>query len=170
MAQELTQERLKELLNYDPETGIFTWLNPLSFCVQAGSIAGWIDKRGYVFIRVNGKLMAAHRLAWLYVRGCWSEFDIDHIDGDPSNNKLRNLREATRSENNQNRSKFGRSSVGLIGVSYNPKCTNNPYQAAIKSCGKRLYLGSFPTQEDAYSAYLKAKSELHLFNPVPRNS
>ncbi len=169
MAQEITQEHLKEILHYDPETGVFTWRECLSIRGRIGHRAGWTDKRGYVFIRAHGKLMSAHRLAWLYVHGYWPKGDIDHVDGNPSNNSLLNLREATRSENNQNRSKFGRGVTGLIGVGHNPKCTRNPFQAAIRVLGRRIYIGSFPTKEDAHRAYMQAKAELHTFNPKPRD-
>lgn len=101
---DLTQAQLKELLHYDPDTGIFTWKQPRSGVV-VGAVAGRKDTAGYWAIQIYRRIFRAHRLAWLYVYGSWPSRDIDHINRARDDNRLCNLREATRSENSYNRLK-----------------------------------------------------------------
>ena len=89
----LTQKKVKQYLNYDPLTGEFTWIVHRR-CLKAGSVAGCLY-RGYTSIRISGKQYYAHRLAWLYVYGYFPEHQIDHIDRNPSNNRINNLRHAS---------------------------------------------------------------------------
>src|SRR5690554_1763211 len=104
-AKMITQSDLHEVLNYCPDTGVLTWKKQLAPRGRIGSIAGCAEKKGRsagrVSIRIHGKLYLAHRLAWFYVHGEWPEL-IDHIDGDPSNNRLSNLRRATKAQNGWN--------------------------------------------------------------------
>lgn len=86
----LTVERLRELLDYDPETGVFRWKEPRRKC-RVGEVAGSLRKDGYVKIQVDGRFYQAHRLAWLCVYGVWPSA-IDHIDGNRANNAIANLR------------------------------------------------------------------------------
>jgi hypothetical protein len=97
----LTVERLKELLHYDPETGVFT-RKLLRGAKRAGAIAGSANWKGYICIHINGRNYRAHRLAWLYVTGNWPYAQIDHVDRDKANNKFANLREATNKQNHEN--------------------------------------------------------------------
>ena len=97
----LTQEYLKSILDYNSDTGIFTWKVNKSKRAKVGNIAGW-EYNGYREIEINNKKYKAHRLAWLYVNGKIPKNLIDHIDGDRSNNKISNLREATHQENSEN--------------------------------------------------------------------
>lgn len=104
----LTQEMLKELLHYDPETGVFTWAAHPPLGHSVGDVAGKASTRGYVHIcfskklRMTRSIYSAHRLAWLYVYGAWPLQDIDHIDQNKSNNALANLRDVSRSQNCRN--------------------------------------------------------------------
>jgi hypothetical protein len=101
----LTAERLRELLDYDPETGRFIWRkdHPTAKHIKAGSVAGTKNGRGYWVIGVAGAKYVAHRLAWLYVTGEWPAHLVDHENGDRLDNRFANLREATDSQNNFNR-------------------------------------------------------------------
>jgi len=162
----LTQQGLKELLHYDPDTGLFTRLITKSSRAKVGDVAGTINNNGYRQIRIDGKIYLAHRLAFLYMTGNFPKEHTDHIDGDRANNHWSNLRECTNAENSQNKASHKNSSSKYIGVCwYN---ASKKWQAHIRINGKLKYLGHFDTEEVAYAAYCKAKSELHAFNPVPR--
>jgi len=100
-ASTLTQEYLKSILDYDLDTGIFTWKVSKANRTKVGDVAGW-SYNGYREIEINNKAYKAHRLAWLYVYGEMPKNLVDHIDGNRSNNKISNLREATYQENSEN--------------------------------------------------------------------
>jgi len=136
----LNQILLKKLLNYDENTGIFTRRISLHGKVKVGDIAGTIANDGYCHIRVDSKRYQAHRLAWLYVHGEWPTNQIDHINGIRNDNRIANLREATRSENQQNRKTSNYNSTsGYLGVSVN----KDAYTSYIRLNGKIIYLGRF---------------------------
>jgi hypothetical protein len=162
---DLTQEELKSLLNYDEKTGLFTWKissSPKSR-IKIGDIAGCVKKDEYTTIQIYRKVYPAHRLAWFYVYGIWPKDMIDHIDGKKSNNSILNLREATRSENGQNLTKANsKNKLGVLGVT----CRNNRYEAHIKINKKQMYLGTFNTIEEASNCYLNAKRKLHPFGTL----
>jgi hypothetical protein len=167
MSETLTAERLRELLHYNPETGVFTWrVNHRS--VKAGSVTGCPSSSGYLRIVVDGRLYTAHRLAWLYEYGAWPKDQIDHVDGVRSNNAIRNLRSCTRAENMQNQRPPSTNSSGYLGVSW--RGGSKPWRAQICWARRVINLGNFPTPEEAHEAYLKAKRELHTFQPVPRTT
>jgi hypothetical protein len=158
----LTQARLKEVLSYNPATGIFIWLASRSRRVKNGAVAGCTRKDGYVLVYVDGKLHYAHRLAWLYVTGAWPTVLIDHRDLDPSNNAWSNLREATYGENFQNKRKAqANSTSGLIGAHW--AANDNKWFSRITVDGKTTALGRFDTPEEAHAAYVAAKRKLHPF-------
>ena len=162
----LTAERLRELLYYDPETGVFTRLISISNS-PVGRVAGTQTHNGYKKISVNGKIYFSHRLAWLYVHGVWPKEQIDHIDGDRLNNRLGNLREATAAQNSQNlHDARSDNKAGLIGAHRNNQ--KNCWFSQIKDGNKNRYLGSYATAQDAHNAYLIAKSELHEFSQLHR--
>lgn len=161
----LTAERLRELFRYDPETGQFTRRVAIGRhgCFVAGSVAGSLKKCGYIYVCVDHISHRAHRLAWLYVTGHWPADQIDHMDGDRTNNRIANLREATNAENRQNERKARRSSKsGLLGVT----ASGRRWRACIKLDGRTRQLGRFSTPEAAHMAYLAAKAELHPFGTL----
>ena len=162
----ITQERLKEVLSYDPETGIFTWKVGKRNQVYAGREAGSVVKLGYRMIKIDGHSYLTHRLAWLYFYGELPALDIDHRDGNPSNNKIDNIRLATDSENLQNQKRHKNNSSGYIRVHWDKEYKK--WCANISINKKQIYLGAFDNPQDASQAYLSAKKKLHTFNPIPR--
>lgn len=159
----LTHARLKEVLNYDPRTGIFTWASKFCKKVVVGSVAGVVRPDGRRVISVDGKAYRAHRLAWFYVHGSMPELEIDHKNGKTDDNRLKNLRLATGAQNKQNVHASRRhNKAGLLGV----QKANAKFKARIVLDGKQHYLGVFDTPELAHKAYLKAKRQLHTFNTL----
>lgn len=144
----ITAEKLKEVISYDPETGIFTWKHRKA----RGGLAGHLDSNGYLTIRVDWILYGAHRLAWLYMTGSWPSGDIDHKDGDSANNRWANLRDATVSQNMAN-SKLSRGNTsGVKGVHWDKD--NRKWRARIKVKYKSIHLGEFDCPAAAHFAYL----------------
>lgn len=155
----LTLEQLKTILSYDPEDGSFTWLIRQAFAVWPGKKAGSINKRNYVKISIHGRKYFAHKLAWFFMTGAWSKDHIDHNDGDTTNNRFKNLREATGKQNAQNTKPCKNSISGLLGVTKE----KHKWLARIMVHGKSKRVGCFYTPEEAHAAYIKAKRELHPF-------
>lgn len=159
MRTELTAERLREALHYEPETGVFTWRTSPGNGLKAGAVAGSSNGNGYLQIRVDGVKHRSHRLAWLYMTGVWPASEIDHRNRVKSDNAFSNLRLSTRSLNLQNQtSALKNNSTGFLGVSQRRK---GVFVARIRLDGKSTFLGQFDTPEVAHAAYLKAKMELH---------
>lgn len=156
----LTADRLRELLHYDPETGVFTRRVTCGARSIAGQIAGSKNKRqGHWFISVDSQRHQAHRLAWLYVHGHWPEQNIDHINGDGFDNRIENLRDVSQAVNMQNQ-RNGRSGTSqYLGVCWDS--TKNQWLAQIKRDRKNMYLGHFDEEEQAHAQYLVAKRRLH---------
>lgn len=156
----LTAEMARELLDYDQETGHFTWKVRTSFRVTKGARAGSKTHYGYVQIGIDGTKYKAHRIAWLITNGSWPSEHIDHLNGIRDDNRIANLREASRSINMQNllRPMEGNTS-GFLGV-----CWDNEKQsflAQIKTKGKNKFLGRFNDPAEAHQAYLTAKRQIH---------
>lgn len=160
---DLTAKYLRELLHYDPETGIFVWKIKPANCVQAGAVAGSMITDGYLGISIKRVKYAAHRLAWLYVHGEWPKDQLDHVNGVRDDNRIVNLRESTQAENMQN-AKAKRAGKFSLGTTYN-KGTKK-WQATIRANSCTKYLGLFDTQEEAHQAYAAAKLTVHTFSPV----
>ncbi|OFZ69081.1 MAG: hypothetical protein A2V79_11715 [Betaproteobacteria bacterium RBG_16_56_24] len=145
----LTQERLKELLSYDSATGLFARMVS-GHGVKVGDAAGTLCK-GYIQIKINRRKYYAHRLAWLYVYGELPTHDTDHINMDRADNRIANLRLATRSENNFNTGKQANNTSGFRGVSW--KNTSKKWCAEARLNGEHHHLGYFTTPEEADVAY-----------------
>lgn len=157
----LTAERLRELVTYNPLTGGFTRIkdiyrnaNPL------GPIPANPAGNGYCYVSVDGRRHLAHRLAWLYSHGAWPAGDIDHINGNRTDNRLANLRAVSREVNNQNRRKTRcNNKCGLMGVSWHAH--SRCWRARIMIRGREISVGHYGTKEEAHAAYLEAKRTLH---------
>lgn len=157
-ADQATQERLRELLTYCPETGVFRWRVSRGG-EFAGAIAGSQTGDGRIKIMIDRRLYKAHRLAWLFVHGEWPSGDLDHADRDGSNNRIANLRPAARAENNIN-SQAVRSKLGLPkGVRRVLK--NGKFRAEISVYGVRTHLGTFATPAEAGEAYRRAAARYY---------
>lgn len=143
--------RLREILDYDRETGVFRWRIKPSLRVDVGSVAGSACPSGYLSISVDGTRHRAHRLAWLHVHGEWPRGEIDHRDRDRANNSISNLRVASRSENQRNSALYSNSRSGLRGVTLT---RSGKYAAHMKVDGRKKHIGSFETAEEAASAYV----------------
>lgn len=156
---DLTAQRLRELLQYDPETGVFTRLiSRQGYRAQAGDVAGCKTAEGYIRISVDQRIYPAHRLAWLFMHGVLPTGDIDHIDGDKANNRIENLRDVSTSVNMQNQRRAQpRNASGYLGVTRH----GNRFEASIKLNGVNRYIGSYATPEEAHASYMAEKRRIH---------
>lgn len=156
--ESITHEALLAILCYEPETGNFTWKarNTCSNKIYEGKVAGSVysAKKPYIRITIENVNYSAHRLAWFYVYGAWPKGQIDHINGDKSDNKIINLREASHAQNNQNKKVRKDSATGIKGVSFDKR--TNKYRASIRVDGALISLGFFKTPEQARFAYHQA--------------
>ena len=155
----ITHAELTRVLAYDEHTGLFTWRVQKSKRLNVGQQAGTLSNRGYFLISFDAKKYQSHRLAWFYVHGVWPSV-VDHINGDPLDNRICNLRDVSVSVNCQNLHRATvNSKVGVLGVVQRP---NGKFVANIRPPGGRpKYLGQFATADEAGAAYLTAKKALH---------
>jgi hypothetical protein len=155
----LSAQRLRELLHYEPKTGLFVWIYQHKKSARMlGKQAGSQDNMGYLQIKIDGLQHKSHRLAWLYVYGSWPDKQIDHINGDSQNNRIENLRQATASQNRAN-SKLNKDNKSRFKGAH-LRVGNRKYQAMIKINGRSRHLGIFTSPEDAHAAYCAAASKL----------
>ena len=150
----LTAERLRELLDYDPETGIFTWKprpGRMGFNARlAGKPTGTANAKGYIRIEIGGRHYRAHRLAHLYMTGEWPSTSIDHVERNRAHNRWSKLRPATRSQQAANQGLNTRNKSGCRGVYWDIE--RGLWQAIIEVDGKEHYLGRFRDFEAAVAA------------------
>ena len=160
----LTAEQARELLHYDPETGVFTW-RVAKGRKSKGMLAGCINHYGYIQIGIDGTRYKAHRIAFLITNGSWPSEHIDHINGIRDDNRIANLREASQSINMQNllRPMEGNTS-GFLGVCWDKE--KQSFLAQIRVKGKNKFLGRFADPAEAHAAYLDAKRQLHAGNTL----
>lgn len=161
----MTQDELKSILHYSPITGNFTWLERRDMPLRwnnsyAGAKAGTFTKLKYVMIRINKKPHYAHRLAFLYMNGSVPE-EVDHIDGNPSNNSFSNLRAVNRQENMKNISINSKNKSGTIGVRWD--ASRGKWMAGIQVSGRSIEQKRFTTREEAelHRKRLEEKYQFH---------
>jgi hypothetical protein len=142
-----TQEELKRVLDYNPDTGIFVW-KLKNRAHKSGVIAGNIHRFGYRRISVNKTECKAHRLAWLYVYGEWPTKHIDHINGIKDDNRICNLRDVSQRDNSLNK-KIHREGK-LQGCTFH----KNGWQVGINENGRQRYIGRYKTEQEAHARYL----------------
>lgn len=152
-------QRLKELLIYDPETGVFKNKIQRGPTALAGDITGYLNPSGYITIFIDGRHYRAHRLAWLYVYGEWPLNFIDHINHVKHDNRISNLRNATKSENMQNVVSYKHNSSGFKGVTWHKQL--GKWNAKIKVNKKTISLGCYHDLADAVQARLAAEKQYH---------
>jgi len=157
---------MQNKLRYDSNTGEFFWLVKTARSVP-GQKAGWLNDSGYRLISVNGKKYRAHHLAWFFTHGVWPVDQLDHINGVRDDNRIDNLREATDAQNRQNMAKRVDNKSGHIGVYWAEWA--GKWRAEIKAGGIRRRLGYFDSINDAITAYMNAKAQIHTFHPTPVN-
>ena len=153
----ITQDQLKEVLRYDPETGRCFWLKRLGPRAMPGNEVGWGSSHGYIKIKILGITYSRSHVAWLYVYGHHPKECMDHINRVRNDDRISNLREATKGENCRNTNIRSDNSTGVKGVSLN----NGKYMARINLRGKSIYLGTYDLIEDADLAYRKGCSKYH---------
>ncbi len=140
-------DTLRSWLDYDPDTGVFTWRVKRRGTAEIGTVAGCRRDNGYRVISLYDRLYREHRLVWLYVHGVWPSDEIDHINGVRDDNRINNLREATRKQNSANRRKLN----GDLpkGVTKH----RGKFRAQIRIQGRVKHLGVYDTPEQAHAAY-----------------
>lgn len=159
----ISAERLRELLFYDPRTGLWARRKTIGRhgCFKAGEPVGYRNPSGYLSIRIDGKLYLAHRLAFLYMTGQWPNGQVDHRNLCPDDNSWINLRTATHGQNVQNSSlrknnTSGKKGAHIIKGKYQ---LSRPYRARITINKKEVHLGYFATPKEAHAAYMKAAKQ-----------
>jgi len=142
---------LLDMVSYDKETGLFTYL-------ETGDAAKTVGSDGYIRVKIFGRIFKGHRLAWFYVHKVWADGMVDHIDGNRTNNAISNLRVVDAEKNAQNKHHAQKgSTTGLLGVMK----ARDKFRAKIEVGGKRINLGTFNTAEEAHQKYLEAKKQYH---------
>lgn len=151
--------QLREVLHYEPSTGVFTWATS-SGGVQIGTVAGNTNSNGYMVIGIGGQKYRQHRLVWLYVYGEWPALTIDHIDGDRTNNRIGNLRCIPQEINMQNRRTASKANAsGVLGVYWSER--KGGYMASVTTGGKKKRRGPYRSIDRARTAYVALKRMLH---------
>lgn len=156
----ITAAMVREFLNYCPDTGVFTWRIHRCGRAKAGATAGSVKAGGYRQIKVCGKRLMEHRLAFLLMTGEWPMHDVDHINGNPADNRWLNLRDLPTAMNMQNQRRAFRTKNGrLLGAYWHKRV--GKWQAAIMTDGKLQHLGYFSDEASAHHAYVEAKRKVH---------
>ena len=161
----LTAAQLRELLHYEPQTGVFTRLKARA-STHVGKPAGCVNRAlGYVVVSVLGQAMYGHRLAFLYMTGKWPSGEVDHINGCRADNCWSNLRDITKAENIQNiKAARSHKRSGLLGAYFNKRA--GTWRSVIAINKRQVHIGTFATPELAHQAYLDAKRRLHVANTL----
>jgi hypothetical protein len=159
MKPNIDASRLKELFDYDEESGELTWKIKPSHSVKRGDLCGTSNGKGYLVTKFRGRRIFIHRIAWAWVYGTWPVTGIDHINGDGLDNRICNLREATGSQNVCNQKISVRNTSGVKGVSWNKQ--RGMWKASLSLLGKEHHVGYFNSLSHAATAIEDARFNLH---------
>lgn len=154
----LSHKHVKECFHYEPSSGKLTWKISKARCVKIGQEAGWMRSDGYRQVEVDGTKFLVHRLIYFFIEGKFPPKEIDHIDGNKSNNRWNNIRACSRSENMSNAGPRRNNKLGIRGVYYDPK--RRRYITRIRKGCTKKYIGSFKTKEEAARAYQEEQSKI----------
>jgi hypothetical protein len=164
---QITLERLKSLIHYNPDSGEFTWLKDSKNQKDYGDRAGYVSVDGYVVITIEQVQHRAHRLAWFYMTGERPE-SVDHANRIKSDNRFCNLRASTLQQNNCNKGLTVRNTSGVLGVSWCKKRCR--WKVQVKSFGHDFYFGMFDDIELAGLVAEEARAKIHGdYAPILRN-
>jgi len=160
----LTAVKVRNLLDYNPQTGALVWKVDVKVgrgrvAIKAGTEAGHVRSDGQRIVGIDGKEYRAHRLIWLHVYGEWPNGEVDHINVDRTDNRLANLRLATRRQNQANMKRCAQNTSGFKGVCFDK--ARGKWMAYVASKGKRIYLGRYSSPEAAHLAYCKAADRIY---------
>jgi len=155
----ITQDVIKNILEYNQYSGKFIWKNCAGRRKRNGDTAGFKDSQGYVKIKIFGKSHFAHRVAFIYMTGRSPVEEIDHVNLVKDDNKWSNLREATRLQNSMNKWKRKHNRSGFKGVSFHKRCKK--WVAQIQKNKKCYHLGYYKTPQEAYSIYIREALRQH---------
>lgn len=144
---EITQELVKEFLDYNPENGVFKWRKGRAGTARKGTVAGWVLNNGYMHLELFAKPYKLHRLAWIYFYGNWPDGQIDHIDGNKCNNAISNLRVVGPADNTKNKRIYSCNKSGVSGVYWDKKA--GKWRACIRVNRKLHNLGYFTDLNEA---------------------
>lgn len=158
-----SREVLAHYFAYDRETGALTWRVRPCHNVFAGDKAGTVSPQGYLRVMLKKRLLNVHRIVWKLETGEEPPAEMDHINGNPADNRLCNLRAATHAQNQRNKGLSKNNACGFKGVRWDGHSgsRSRPWRAAIRINGKRHYLGKFATPEEAHAAYQAATIQFH---------
>lgn len=158
--QFITQKQIMEYLEYNPDTGVFTAVKTHGTRWRKGKVVGHKNSHGYITITLLGKVRKAHRLAWIYVYGQDIDgYEIDHINGDKSDNRICNLRISSHQQNMFNMKKKSTNKSGVKGVHFDKRC--NKWRAQTSINKKRIHLGLFDTIESAEKVICEFMADNH---------
>lgn len=161
----LSHQRLLEVLDYCPDTGVFRWKIARGRAGR-GTVAGrksWDNtkkRRARLQIQIDGQLHAAHRLAWFYMLGQWPSNELDHKNQDPLDNRWCNLREASRTENQYNLPRRSDNTSGVPGVRWHSFAQK--WNARIHADGQEVHLGLFADFDEAVRARQQAEGDIYV--------
>lgn len=152
---------IRECISNEPESGILWWAKkPKRNIIENTRVKTFI-RRGYEYTTILGVFIRVHRIIWLIHNGSWPLLNIDHINGNPLDNRLSNLRDVSQKINAQNVRRMKNNPHGLMGVTIKKGRIKRPWRAQIRVDGRFVFLGAFKTKEEAYSAYIAAKKIHH---------